>query len=330
METQGITDMLNDYNCRHWKFPVIVGVTPPMYSDEDLARFAELEQAKHLWNGREYTLYELTQLQNRYNRQMNINLNKATAWNAAGNHLKFSRASDRFMASLQKRSEVADKITAAGINILGDFADIFMKAVFSNVNTNIVFRSVFGIDLARMIATEYNYRNNMNIDVDWEFIRSQNSEPYSKYRMGLAVTNNACGWVAAFNALLELDKFVNPAHIISFIENNNGLIADGVFGTNPAIYDSLFKSHGFSSTTTFINSNLDAQTQAGQTAILAYFHEGAPFGGAHYITITWNAETGMYTAWNVYGNSTNSRPYSSIDDILSEENRTFISLTVVK
>jgi len=72
METQGIADMLDEPNCRHRKFPVIVGVTPPQYSEAELARFAELEQVKHEYRGKEYTLYELRQRLNRYIKKLKI------------------------------------------------------------------------------------------------------------------------------------------------------------------------------------------------------------------------------------------------------------------
>jgi len=43
METLGINDMLDDYNCYHWKFPVIVGETESEYSEEELERLEALE-----------------------------------------------------------------------------------------------------------------------------------------------------------------------------------------------------------------------------------------------------------------------------------------------
>ena len=70
METQGINKMLQDYNCRHWKFPVIVGVTPPMYSEAELRRLEAGEQVRHVWRNRFLTLYDYTQLRNQYQREL--------------------------------------------------------------------------------------------------------------------------------------------------------------------------------------------------------------------------------------------------------------------
>jgi len=84
METLGVNDMLNDYNCYHWKIPVIVGVTPLTITAEELERLEALELKKHEWNGKEYTLYELMQLQNRYNRDLRKTFNALDAWSIIG------------------------------------------------------------------------------------------------------------------------------------------------------------------------------------------------------------------------------------------------------
>ena len=88
MKTMGVEDMLNDYNCRHWKFPVIVGVTPPKYSVEELAYLEAAELVKHEWDGKEYTLYDLMQKKNEYNRKINKVSREITAFAALGDEVK--------------------------------------------------------------------------------------------------------------------------------------------------------------------------------------------------------------------------------------------------
>jgi len=144
--------------------------------------------------------------------------------------------------------------------------------------------------------------------------------------MGFApISSNACGWVAAYNAFIAAGMFVHPADIVRYIESNDGLILDGIFGTNPAIYGMLFGEYGLESTTTFRSaSGLDAMAQSGTTAVLCYLHDS----GAHFITIKWNEEKGHYDVWN---GPDDNEPFSSIDDFLNTpgKNRAFISLTVI-
>ena len=138
--------------------------------------------------------------------------------------------------------------------------------------------------------------------------------------------SNACGWVAAYNALFAIDNKKSPADIIQYIENNNGLILDGVFGTNPAIYDRLFKRFGEISETTYTPTNLDETAKKGRTAILCYFNDKDDISkGAHYININWDGE--KYIAYNT--NTIEGISHiPSIEEFINK-NRVLISLTVI-
>ena len=134
--------------------------------------------------------------------------------------------------------------------------------------------------------------------------------------------SNACGWVAAYNALFAIDNKKSPADIIQYIESNDGLILDGVFGVNPAIYDRLFKRFGEISETTYTPTNLDETAKKGRTAILCYFNDKDDISkGAHYINITWNGNE--YEAHNAP-----EKQFNSIDEFLRK--RIFISLTTIE
>jgi len=141
--------------------------------------------------------------------------------------------------------------------------------------------------------------------------------------------------VAAYNAFLSLGKNIQPDEIVKYIENNHGLILDGAFGVNPFVFDGLFKNFGEEAKTYSIfealavyaafnlKSNLDNFAKSGRTAILCYAHSS----GAHYINITWDAQTSLFTAHNTkYGLDT----FASIPDYLQLEPRIFLSLTVIK
>ena len=50
-------------NCGHAAFPIIMGVSIPQYSDEELEKFRADNEKGFTYNGRHYTAYEATQRQ---------------------------------------------------------------------------------------------------------------------------------------------------------------------------------------------------------------------------------------------------------------------------
>jgi len=368
MERLGINAMLGDFNCRHMKYPVVVGVTEPKVGEEELALLEEAEGELHEWQGREYTLYELTQVQRRYERELRKLLREITAAEGLGNAERLSAKVDRLEAKLERSMELVElivNVTAGeeattptrpqrvaavpGINpfppgvprlppipsreALENFtSDYLLNIILRGINTNLTFYSlpILGPNSLARILSNRHYENNSQL----EFSRHITDQHYGNaalMQMGFVLPGsiksaNGCGWVAPYNAFVELGMDVHPAEIVRYIERNNGLIFDGRFGVNPAIYESLFREHGVEVRTTIgIANNLDSRAQAGQTAILAYFHEDPLRRGAHYITITWNPFRNHYAVWN----KNNYQTFTSIDDFLSNGNRTFISLTVV-
>lgn len=56
---------LQDYGCLHYKTPIICGVSEPRYSQEELKRLNEQNAKKYTIDGKEYSGYEVTQMQRR-------------------------------------------------------------------------------------------------------------------------------------------------------------------------------------------------------------------------------------------------------------------------
>lgn len=56
---------VSQYNCYHYVFSIVLGISKPAYSQEDLDRINELNNRKVEIDGKEYTGYECTQLQRR-------------------------------------------------------------------------------------------------------------------------------------------------------------------------------------------------------------------------------------------------------------------------
>lgn len=52
-------------NCYHYIFSIVLGVSKPQYSDKQLQEIIDNTNKKTTFDGKEYTQYELTQLQRR-------------------------------------------------------------------------------------------------------------------------------------------------------------------------------------------------------------------------------------------------------------------------
>lgn len=56
---------ISEYNCYHYIFSIVLGVSKPQYSDKQLKEIINNANKKIKFDGKEYTQYELTQLQRR-------------------------------------------------------------------------------------------------------------------------------------------------------------------------------------------------------------------------------------------------------------------------
>ncbi len=55
--------LLEEYGCLHFAFPIILGVSRPAYTEEELQEYARADKATFEFEGEKYTMYEGTQLQ---------------------------------------------------------------------------------------------------------------------------------------------------------------------------------------------------------------------------------------------------------------------------
>lgn len=58
-----VEGLLSDYGCLHFKFPIILGVSVPAYSDKELKAMKEQSKQKVMFEGKEHTMYECKQMQ---------------------------------------------------------------------------------------------------------------------------------------------------------------------------------------------------------------------------------------------------------------------------
>ena len=57
---------IGEYNCRHFVFSIVLGVNEPSYSKKQLENMKNDSLQKVTYNGKEYTKYQATQVQRRF------------------------------------------------------------------------------------------------------------------------------------------------------------------------------------------------------------------------------------------------------------------------
>lgn len=103
---------ISEYNCYHYIFPIILGVSNPMYSDEQLHKIINNNHKGVEINGKHYTNYEVTQLQ----RNIETEIRKAKEQNiiasASGNQELMLSSQERITHLKNKYVQISKQINS--------------------------------------------------------------------------------------------------------------------------------------------------------------------------------------------------------------------------
>lgn len=87
-----IKPLISEPNCRHDVFPIILGVSEPVYTEEELKN---IDQSPFTYEGRKYTAYEASQQMRKMERAMRKQKDRCIVADAAGDEEAFATASIR-------------------------------------------------------------------------------------------------------------------------------------------------------------------------------------------------------------------------------------------
>lgn len=85
-----VRPLIEDYNCRHSAFPIIMGVSQPAYTEEELKN---IDPPPFTYEGRTYTAYEAQQQMRKMERSMRKQKDRCIVADAAGDKDTFTAAS---------------------------------------------------------------------------------------------------------------------------------------------------------------------------------------------------------------------------------------------
>ena len=101
-------ERLQDYGCLHYKTPIICGVSEPRYSSEELKRLNEQNARRYTIDGKEYSGYEVTQMQRRLESSVRNEKTTRDLAKASGDNALVKRCNERIKAYQTKYNEISE------------------------------------------------------------------------------------------------------------------------------------------------------------------------------------------------------------------------------
>jgi hypothetical protein len=99
---------LQDYGCLHYKTPIICGISEPRYSPEELKRLNEQNAKRYTIDGKEYSGYDITQMQRRLESSVRNEKTTRELARASGDNALVKRCNERIKALQGKYAEITE------------------------------------------------------------------------------------------------------------------------------------------------------------------------------------------------------------------------------
>lgn len=107
-----VEELLKDFNCLHYKFPILLGISEPAYDDDELAAMKENDRRKFEFEGKKYTGYEATQVQRKLETEIRKQKDRANLFAASGDDDGRRAAQEKINLLTKKYKQFSD---AAGL-----------------------------------------------------------------------------------------------------------------------------------------------------------------------------------------------------------------------
>lgn len=101
-------ERLQDYGCLHYQTPIICGISEPRYSQEELKRLNEQNAKKYTIDGKEYSGYDITQMQRRLETAVRNEKTTKDLAKASGDNALVKRCNERIKAYQGKYAEISE------------------------------------------------------------------------------------------------------------------------------------------------------------------------------------------------------------------------------
>ena len=101
-------ERLQDYGCLHYKTPIICGISEPRYSPEELKRLNEQNAKRYTIDGKEYSGYEVTQIQRRLESSVRNEKTTRDLAKASGDNALVKECNAKIKSYQSKYNEISE------------------------------------------------------------------------------------------------------------------------------------------------------------------------------------------------------------------------------
>ena len=101
-------ERLQDYGCLHYRTPIICGISEPRYSPEELKRLNEQNAKRYTIDGKEYSGYDITQMQRRLETAVRNEKTTRDLAKVRGDNALVKRCNGRIKAYQGKYDEISE------------------------------------------------------------------------------------------------------------------------------------------------------------------------------------------------------------------------------
>lgn len=100
---------ISDLNCYHYVYSIVLGVSEPQYTDEQLKEIERQSKEKVEIDGKEYTKYECTQLQRQLERRIREQKDIQILGKTSNNKVLIDKSQSKITQLTNKYKEISDK-----------------------------------------------------------------------------------------------------------------------------------------------------------------------------------------------------------------------------
>jgi len=104
-----LTRPIGAFNCRHSAYPVLIGISEPVYSEKQLREMREANADGITYEGKHYTLYEADQMQRRIERSIRKTKRELIGADASGDKEMFTAKSIKLRRQRDYYADFSDK-----------------------------------------------------------------------------------------------------------------------------------------------------------------------------------------------------------------------------
>lgn len=164
--------------------------------------------------------------------------------------------------------------------------------------------------------SQMNYDNNLKYDITDHLIFDQSAEEILPLYYGCkSADENACGPISEYNALHLRGEEPSLASIIHDLEQRNGPVVDGIYGTNPYAIASILCQYDVNYQMYSDLEKMEDEIKNGDIAIIMIWNSKDDFQrGAHFFTVQ-KVDDG-YEAYNRYSGDCSARSGADLSEII--------------